>query len=103
MCIEIPVSPFFDHIILQLIQFHIIITPLPPFCYTVCLFFIPAGDTGEGEEPTEGELIRESDNTFTIWASGRQNCLGMAIQLDVRESLHVASGSVVSIYSILMG
>ena len=42
------------------------------------------GDTGEGEEPTEGQLIRESDNTFMIWASGRQNCLGMAVQLDVR-------------------
>ena len=52
--------------------------------------FSLAGDTGEGEEPTEGQLIKESDNTFMIWASGRQNCLGMAVQLDVRIlSVHI--------------
>ena len=59
------------------------------YAFYVLLLFPPAtplphsGDTGEGEEPTEGQLIRESDNTFMIWASGRQNCLGMAVQLDV--------------------
>ena len=54
------------------------------YCVSLCL----AGDTGEGEEPTEGELIKESDNTFMIWASGRQNCIGMAVQLDVSVDVH---------------
>ena len=55
-----------------------------PLIVILCPFSITIlGDTGEGDEPTEGELIRESDNTFTIWASGRQNCIGMVVQLDV--------------------
>ena len=65
------------------------IKELRHFCIAM-IFSLPfaiSGDTGEGEEATEGEMIRESDNTFMIWASGRHNCLGVAIQIDVSLSL----------------
>ena len=42
-----------------------------------------SGDTGEGEEPTEGELLKESDNVYLLWASGRVNCTGLLVQLQV--------------------
>lgn len=42
-----------------------------------------SGDTGEGEESTEGQLIKESDHVYSLWSSGRQNCTGMLVQLKV--------------------
>ena len=42
-----------------------------------------AGDSGEGEEPTEGDLVKESDETFVIWCSGRVNCAGMMVHMQV--------------------
>ena len=46
---------------------------------------------GEGEEEEEeeregegnGKLIKESDDTFTVWASGRVNCEGFLAQMKV--------------------
>ena len=52
----------------------------------------------EGEEEREGEgngkLIKESDDTFTVWASGRVNCEGFLAQMKVhtqhtRTHMHV--------------
>lgn len=45
--------------------------------------FALVGDTGEGEEPTEGELLKESDNVYLLWASGRVNCTGLLVQLQM--------------------
>ena len=47
-------------------------------CLSVCV-----GDSGEGEEPTEGEIVRDNDNIFKIWSSGRANCIGMLIHMRV--------------------
>ena len=44
-----------------------------------------AGDTGEGEEPTEGGLLKESDETFSIWCSGRLHCAGMLVHMQVNQ------------------
>ena len=45
------------------------------------------GEGEEGEEEREGEgngrLIKESDDTFTVWASGRVNCEGFLAQMKV--------------------
>lgn len=51
-------------------------------CVCVC-----TGDTGEGEEPTEGEVVRENDNIFNIWSSGRVNCIGMLVHMKVNVDL----------------
>ena len=58
--------------------------------------FALVGDTGEegedgereeGEEGDEGEgdgkLIKESDDTYSVWASGRVNCDGFLAQIKV--------------------
>ncbi len=44
---------------------------------------MPPGDTGAGDEVTEGEYVKESDYTYTLWCSGRHNCNGMLVQLQV--------------------
>lgn len=60
-------------------------------CIPVAIIYSPtdggyplmSGDTGEGEDPTEGQLIKESDHVYSLWASGRQHCTGMMVQLRV--------------------
>ncbi len=42
-----------------------------------------SGDDGEGEEPTESHLVRRSDNSFVFWCSGRVNCDGLLVHLEV--------------------
>ena len=44
---------------------------------------------GEGEEDEregegDGKLIKESDDTYSVWASGRINCEGFLAQIKVR-------------------
>lgn len=43
--------------------------------------FSLVGDNGEGEEPTEEHVVKESDSVFTLWASGRHSCNGMLVQM----------------------
>ena len=43
----------------------------------------PPGDDGEGDEPNEGELVKVSDDSFTLWCAGRQNCSAMLVHLQV--------------------
>ena len=42
-------------------------------------------DEGEGRERGEGDgkLIKESDDTYTVWASGRVHCEGFQAQIRV--------------------
>ncbi len=42
-----------------------------------------AGDTGEGDDPTEGEIVKLADDEFVLWVSGRQNCTGMLTHIKV--------------------
>ena len=48
--------------------------------------FTIVGDNGEGESPTEQELIKQSDNGYALWLSGRQGCNSMIIQMKVYHS-----------------
>ena len=41
------------------------------------------GDTGEGDDPTEGELVKLAEDEFALWASGRQSCTGMLVHINV--------------------
>ena len=47
-------------------------------------------EEGEGEEEEEiegegdGKLIKESDDVYTVWASGRINCENFLAQIKVR-------------------
>ena len=41
------------------------------------------GDTGEGDDPTEGELVKLAEDEFALWASGRQGCTGMLVHINV--------------------
>ena len=45
--------------------------------------FAIVGDNGEGDSPTEEELIKQSDNSYVLWLSGRQGCNSMIIQMKV--------------------
>ena len=45
--------------------------------------FIIVGDNGEGDSPTEEELVKQSDNNYVLWLSGRQGCNSMVIQMKV--------------------
>lgn len=59
-----------------------------------------AGDSGEGEEPSDGELVKESDETFVIWCSGRVHCAGMLVHMEVPHTcVGVYSGCDVEVYS----
>ena len=42
-----------------------------------------SGDDGEGEEPSESHIVKRSDNSFVLWASGRVNCDGLLMHLEV--------------------
>ena len=49
---------------------------------------VQEGEGGEEEEDEEegegdGKLIKESDDTYSIWASGRINCEGFLAQIKV--------------------
>ena len=50
-------------------------------------------EEGEGEEEEEegegdGKLIKESDDVYTVWASGRINCDNFLAQLKVYTYIH---------------
>lgn len=45
--------------------------------------FTIVGDDGEGDTPTEAHVVRRADNSFTIWASGRVNCDGLLIHIEL--------------------
>ena len=45
--------------------------------------FTIVGDNGEGDSATEEELIKQSDNSYVLWSSGRQGCNSMIIQMKV--------------------
>ena len=74
--------------------------------------FALVGDSGEGEGEGEGEeveegegeegegdgkLIKESDDTYSIWASGRVNCEGFLAQIKVYALLYASSVSCIVI------
>ena len=40
-------------------------------------------EEGERDEEGDGKLIKESDDTYTIWASGRINCESFLAQIKV--------------------
>eukprot|EP00731_Ephydatia_muelleri_P007917 Em0004g255a len=40
-----------------------------------------AGDNGEGDFPNEGHVVKDSDNCFTVWCTGRTGCDWMMAQL----------------------
>jgi hypothetical protein len=42
---------------------------------------MPAGDDGTGKEATEGVLMKESENVYALWCSGRTCVEGMLVQL----------------------
>ena len=44
---------------------------------------MPTGDTGEGDDPTEGEIVKLADDEFVLWSSGRHNCTGMLVHMKV--------------------
>ena len=44
------------------------------------LFFI-TGDDGTSKEPVPGQLMKESENIYTLWCSGRQCVEGMLVEL----------------------
>ena len=46
--------------------------------------YLHVGDDGEGDTPTEAHVVRRADNSFTIWASGRVNCDGLLIHIEVK-------------------
>ena len=43
--------------------------------------FSLVGDDGVGKEPSQGTLIKESENVFSLWCSGRLGCHGLLIDL----------------------
>ena len=45
--------------------------------------FVATGDSGEGEEPTRGEMVKQSDETYLIWCSGRVHCSGLLVHMQV--------------------
>ena len=45
--------------------------------------FTLVGDNGEGDSPTDEELVKQSDNSYVLWSSGRQGCNSMIIQMKV--------------------
>ena len=40
-----------------------------------------AGDDGKAEPGSGGALLKESENMYTLWCSGRVCCEGMLVQL----------------------
>ncbi|KAL4221916.1 Coiled-coil domain-containing protein 47 [Mactra antiquata] len=43
--------------------------------------FTIVGDDGQSKEPTQGGLMKESENVYTIWCSGRVCVEGMLVEL----------------------
>ncbi|KAL5496408.1 hypothetical protein EMCRGX_G012683 [Ephydatia muelleri] len=43
--------------------------------------FSYVGDNGEGDFPNEGHVVKDSDNCFTVWCTGRTGCDWMMAQL----------------------
>ncbi|XP_014677021.1 PREDICTED: coiled-coil domain-containing protein 47-like [Priapulus caudatus] len=39
------------------------------------------GDDGVATEPVQGEMLKESENTYMLWCSGRTCCEGMLVEL----------------------
>ena len=39
------------------------------------------GDDGTGKEPTQGVLMKESENIYALWCSGRSCVEGMLVEL----------------------
>eukprot|EP00731_Ephydatia_muelleri_P034149 Em0048g25a len=39
------------------------------------------GNNGEGDFPNEGHVVKDSDNCFTVWCTGRTGCDWMMAQL----------------------
>jgi len=44
---------------------------------------VVSGDSGEGEEATQGDLVKQSDETYLIWCSGRLHCSSLLIYMQV--------------------
>eukprot|EP00731_Ephydatia_muelleri_P007889 Em0004g227a len=42
---------------------------------------VEVGDNGEGDFPNEGHVVKDSDNCFTVWCTGRNGCDWMMAQL----------------------
>ncbi|KAL5496425.1 hypothetical protein EMCRGX_G012705 [Ephydatia muelleri] len=42
-----------------------------------------SGDNGEGNFPNEGHVVKDSDNCFTVWCTGRTGCDWMMAQLRI--------------------
>lgn len=61
--------------------------------------FTIVGDNGEGESPTQEELIKQSDNSYVLWLSGRQGCNSMIIQMKVD---HNQVSSVIKCYILIL-
>jgi len=40
-----------------------------------------SGDSGEGDDPTEGEIVKLADDEYVIWCSGRVSCSGMLVHI----------------------
>eukprot|EP00731_Ephydatia_muelleri_P005606 Em0002g1782a len=40
-----------------------------------------SGDNGEGDFPNEGHVVKDSDNCFMVWCTGRTGCDWMMAQL----------------------
>ncbi|XP_064389373.1 PAT complex subunit CCDC47-like isoform X2 [Halichondria panicea] len=51
--------------------------------------FTLVGDSGEGDDPTEGELVKLADDEYVLWTSGRAHCIGMLthMKLSPRQDL----------------
>lgn len=45
------------------------------------------GGVEEGDMEGDGKLIKESDSTYSIWASGRVHCEGFLAQIKVSNGL----------------
>eukprot|EP00731_Ephydatia_muelleri_P007955 Em0004g293a len=43
--------------------------------------FSYVGDNGEGDLPNEGHVVKDSNNCFTVWCTGRTGCDWMMAQL----------------------
>lgn len=43
--------------------------------------FSQPGDDGTGKEPTQGVLMKESENIYALWCSGRSCVEGMLVEL----------------------
>ncbi|TKR67911.1 hypothetical protein L596_023985 [Steinernema carpocapsae] len=47
--------------------------------------FAIVGDDGVSQEPESGHLVKETDNQYSIWCSGREGCRGLHIQIQLKK------------------